>query len=407
METLIKVLERAGYIIGVLITVSAVLASPPANSTGAPTAKIADKSQIDQWIKEAEQLVPQKPREAERYVERKIQACGEWKGADPNQIKQGQMLMSGLYYELGRARTAAGDPVEKVLPAYTEAIKTPSTLYLAEQAWVLGWICDKIIYTQYLATLARFRQQLSKQDFRTLLVNTVKNIVTERPDAIPRAFTFDYINPAHEDAEDPVAFAKAMQGALGENETVKTEFLEWCRRKKNLVPFVLERDIENADKLFGLGIYDKALDVYRSILKRTTRVEDYAKYQLKLCQCLLGTGEYEKAISELDNMMGKVREVKGLSDQAVPEALLLKGQCFFRMGDMAKMKSSCDSLLKDYPKSARVPVARLLIGYSKIKTGNIDEAKNALTLLVKECPDTSSCYQAKLYLEALTRVEKK
>lgn len=84
-----------------------------------------------------------------------------------------------------------------------------------------------------------------------------------------------------------------------------------------------------------------------------------------------------------------------------PEALYSLSVCQFSMENYREAIKTADSLIKVYPKNARVPDAKLLVGSAQAAVGSLKAAKATLERIIKEYPGTDAAKTASSRLQTL------
>jgi TolA-binding protein len=149
------------------------------------------------------------------------------------------------------------------------------------------------------------------------------------------------------------------------------------------------------------GKFVKAAEIYCNIANRCDREQDKALYELKVCECIFKSGEYNKALPELNNL---INNSKTTNEQLITKAMLLKGHIYIQLGDIVSASKLFTKTAEEYPKSKQAPEANFFIGYCKVLEGKLEEAREVFSLVVKDYPQSSYAGKAHLCLRMVERM---
>ena len=83
------------------------------------------------------------------------------------------------------------------------------------------------------------------------------------------------------------------------------------------------------------------------------------------------------------------------------EAILTKGQCHIRLGEIDQALDEFFRLTLEYPEARQVPEAVFYIGYCHMLQNNFTAAAGAFEVVLQEYPESKYTNQAKRYLDRM------
>ena len=360
-----------------------------AAGTVAAASMFGDKGYLTNISKEVEKVIGEKkPGEAVKYIETELAKYSEWRQENPDSASHTDQQINDLYFQLAKAKEAAGIDKNEVIDAYKRAVASPS--YGGE---AFAWL--------YENTPGMEHQDVFKQIFKDAAEGKqgLKKIVQQLEKSDDwNAFEF-FIGTVFESTPDHVSTAKSIENSLKRNSKWSGKFIEYCRSKPKLVEYVNEKDCKKAEEFIKKEDFKKAAAAYRDIVNRYDSTEQKTDLEFKICKCLFNAGDYQAAILELDSFLAKN---KSSNRKLSKDTMLLKGRCYIQLGEINKAADEFFTLTIEYPETKEAPESNFFIGYCYMLQGKFDQAKEALNLVVKDYPQSSYASKAKL---CLTRIE--
>lgn len=361
-----------------------------AAGTVAAASMFGDKAYWTDLGKEAEKIITEKsPADAVAFLEAEIAKYPKWREENLDKASMVDQKINDLYFQLAKAKEAAGVDRNEIVDAYKRALASPS--YSGEAfAWLYkntsGMQHDQV-FRQIIEQASAGRQGLQK-------------IVQQLEETGDWGAFESFMTTVFEQAPEPESTAKQIEASLKRDSAWGSKFIEYCRSKPNLIAYVYEKDCQQAEELIKNEQFKKAAAAYRDISQRyENSPQQKTDIGFKVCQCLFNSGDYSAAISELN---GFLERNKTTSRSLAKDAFLLRGQCYIQLGEVDKASDEFLTLIIEYPETKEAPEANFFIGYCYMLQGKFDQAKEALNLVVKDYPKSSFASKARL---CLTRIE--
>ncbi len=190
-------------------------------------------------------------------------------------------------------------------------------------------------------------------------------------------------------------FAEVAGSSLEENGVWVAKFEEYCRDRPELTSYLYRKQEKAAEKYAAQQNFEKAVAIYRDIISQCGSNQRSAIYEFNVCECLLKGGQYESAVSEIDNF---VRENKATNAALVRKAMVLKGRACLQMREIDRAGNVFLALVVEHPEAKEVSEAAFFIGYCCMLQGKFSEATEAFNLVVKDYPESSYVDKARSYL---------
>jgi tetratricopeptide (TPR) repeat protein len=362
-----------------------------ATGTIAAATVFGDKAYWVSIDKKAEKLFTEKkPEEAVTSIEAELAKYLKWREQEENSsyVSNTDQRINDLYFQMAKAKEAAGFDKNKVVDAYKLAIISPT-----HSAEALAWLSQNTSYMQYQDVFGQVIQEAakSKQSFLKVIQQLEKNNNWN-------AFEF-FLDTVVENTPDSISAIKLVENSMGNDSKWKDKFIEYYRSKPKLAKYAYEKDCGKAEEFTKKGEFKKAIVAYRYIANRYDLVDQKAEIEFNICQNLFNDSDYGKALSELS---GFLERNKAKNSKLVKDALLLKGQCYIQLGEIDKATNEFLAFLIQYPKEEKSPEAGFFVGYCYMLQGKFEQAKEALDVVVKDYPQSSFAKKAKL---CLARIE--
>jgi tetratricopeptide (TPR) repeat protein len=337
---------------------------------------IIDISGIEETIKGL------KPQEAIGVLENKIAECEQWKEENRNYVRfYYKPLFSDLYFLLAKAKEAGGLPKKDVVDAYEKATSSYN-----KAGEVFLWLFSNVPPERYTSIVKTFAQN-DGHNYH----NISKQLESGKNWPVFKSF----LDTVFSSVENPTAVAKSIGNSLG---VWKGEYLEYCKSKAQLTEYIFEKDYEAAEQYIAKKDFKGAADVYRNIIKQCGTYQDKTGLELKVCRCILGTGDYQNAIIELGRFIDRN---KASDKKSVKEAVLMKSQCYIQLGDPNKALDEFAKLTAEYPETKWTAEFGFYTAYCYMLQGKSDKAAKMFSFVVQNYPESSYANQATLCLDKI------
>jgi len=346
---------------------------------------ISDVSGIKETIKGL------KAQEVINMLEKKIAECERWKEKNPNDVGlYYKIVFSDLYFLLAKAKEKAGFPDKEVIAAYERAT---SSFNKAGEAF--AWLFDHLSAERYRGT-AKTLVQNGRLEYRGISrqFQSSGNWV---------AFT-SFLDVVFDGVEKPVDVAKCLGNDLYGGGIWREKYLEYCKSKTQLTEYSFEEDCQIAEKYIDSGDFKNAADVYRNIIKQCGAHQDKTGLEIKVCKCILDAGDYQNAISELDQFIDRN---KSANKKVAKEAVLMKGQCYIQLGDPNKALDEFVKLVTEYPEARQTPEFGFYTAYCYMLQSKGDKATETFNFIIQNYPESSYANNARLCLSRMKNTAEK
>jgi len=147
--------------------------------------------------------------------------------------------------------------------------------------------------------------------------------------------------------------------------------------------------------LFRAGEYAKALPLYEQRVKAGANPELAAHALFQMGQCLTGLQKYKEAVTRFDAVVKQFPFSTWADDALLRKGCLQAG--VLKQGGAAI--ETWDSLIRQYPRSERIPEARFDTGMIEWLGGRKQAARASWQPLIRDYPWHSFATQAQLYLK--------
>jgi len=343
-------------------------------------------------VREAKAIAKEgKPKEAAAFLEKEITECQRRRKRNPDKLAAWDVVLSESYFQLAKAKEAAGSPKDELIAAHKQAIFTFNENWAGKPPLV--WLFENLSAAEYknIINCAIQNSNDGKSNYR----NAAGQLVSNGNWLALKSF----LDVIFSETKDPVAAAKSIEAGLRANSAWKDKYLKYCRGKSNLTGYVYEKDCRTAEAYAARGDFKNAAKTYRDIIKWCSPGRRRSEMEFKVCECIFRDGQYRTAISELDRFLAKN---KAANRSLSKEAILMKGQCYIQLGEIDKAINEFLTLGIEYPETKKASESTFFVGYCYMLQGRFDEAKQALNLVVKDYPQSSYASKARL---SLTRIE--
>lgn len=336
----------------------------------------------------------QGPQKAIVFLEKKIAEYELWKENNPNHIKLTHKgLSSELYFLLAKAKEAAGAPTKDFVAAYKHSISR--LLYRRNYVPALLWLFKNTSAIEYADAIKK-----SMRNSNGTSANLHRIARDFESSKNWDAFKL-FCDAIFSKANDSTSFAKAIAAGLRKEGLWADNFSRYARSKPQLTQYIIEICEKLAQENIAQNKFLKAAEIYRDIVNQCGPEQDKTTYELKVCECIFESGEYDRVLSELNDF---INNNKSVNEDLVTKAMLLKGQVYLQLSEIDRAYNIFSKLMREYPKTERALEASFFIGYCNMLQSKYKEAVEALNRVVRDCPQDSYVNKARLCLARIKRV---
>jgi tetratricopeptide (TPR) repeat protein len=348
---------------------------------------------IDELHKARSITEKQGPKKAIVFLEKKIAEYELWKEKNTNQVEQHhEFLPSELHFLLAEAKEAANAPTNDIATAYKQSIS------------------QKFLRRNYVPALLWLFENISAGGYADVVKKSVRNSIDVPDNLNDIAKDFEssknwaafklFFETIFSEVNDSTCFAEAIASGLREGCLWADNFTEYVQSKPKLLPYIVKVREKCAQENIEQNKFLKAAEIYHSIANQCSSEQNRITYELKMCECIFESGEYDRVLSELNDLINN----KSVNEDLVTKAMLLKGQVYLQLSEIDRAYDIFSKLMSEYPKTERALEASFFIGYCNMLRSKYKEAIEALNRIVGDCPQSSYANKARLCLTRIKRV---
>jgi TolA-binding protein len=327
--------------------------------------------------------------EAVKYLEDEHAKYLKWREENPSVTYFGGSYINDLYFQLAKAKEAAGAPKKSLIDEYKRAVF--SQRHVGE---ALTWLFVNLPLEEYTPVVKEVIKKCKASGLE--YVDITKQLESGNN---WEAFTA-FLDVLLAQAEDPIDIIKPIDRGIINSEVWKPKFDEYCKAKPNLTKYMYAKEFKAAEESIAKENFTDAVSIYRNILKGAASSDQRPEIEFKICECLFNDGKYKETLSELDRFIARN---KSSNRSLAKEALLMKGKCYVQLDEIDKASEQFFVLVIEYPETTPTAEANFYIGYCYMLQGKSEQAKEAFNLVIKDYPESSYASKAKL---CLIRIEK-
>jgi tetratricopeptide (TPR) repeat protein len=327
-------------------------------------------------------------KEAIALLEKTIKEFGSLKKMNTNEIGlQHRQLLSELHFLLAKAREAAGAPTQSIIAAYEQSVLQSE--YVPHYVPTLLWLFKNASASDYTDAIKKtVGDSYNALDY---LPHIVKDFESSNDWSAFKVF----LDIVFSEVGDSTLFGKSIADGLKEGGLWAGNFSKYARENPKLRRYVIGEYEERAEKSVAQRRYRKAAEIYLDIMNQWATDQDRPIYQLKIFECFLGNGEYDRALSELDDF---INNRESINRDFVARALVLKGRTYIQLGEIEHARDAFLKVLREYPETESAPGATFFIGYSSMLKSDFNQATKAFSALLKDFPGSRYADRARSYL---------
>jgi TolA-binding protein len=335
------------------------------------------------------------PLQVVSFIEKKIAEYNKWKEENPNEINPAfERLSCEQYFLLAKAKEAAKAPVEELVEAYKQSV---SQLQFRPN---------------YVPALLWLHKNIAADDFIDTVKKSVRNVNGTIDNLYRIAMDFEssknwdafelYLDAVFSEINNSESFAAAMAAGLRKNGSWAKNFSRYVRNKPQLGRYYFEVREKRALEKMAQEDFSEAAEIYRDITDQCKSEKDKAAYKFKACECIFEGGEYNRALSELDDL---ISDKSYVDEDLFAKAMLMKGRIFIQLGEINRASETFSRLVKEHPQTPHVPEAVFFIGYCYMLQGKYKQAAEAMDLVIKNYPRSSFANKAHLCIARMKELK--
>ncbi|MHC4478404.1 MAG: LamG-like jellyroll fold domain-containing protein [Planctomycetota bacterium] len=319
-----------------------------------------------------------RPKLAVALLEATLASYSTWRQEHPYEVVAGEENLPEIYFQLAKAKEAAGAPKADITKAYAKTFTTSSNEYVPERTAGLIWLLENEQSNEYTEVIKSFIQL---RDIREPFTTIVRDVCRDFESRRSWAGFERFLDTVVAESKHPIEWVTFLDTCLTDkaNRWAK-KYFEYLDSKPRL-KFRAYR--KAAEENMAAKNFKKAAELYEDILSRCGPEDDKGQFEFQLDKCLFHGGEYQQAISRLENFIANYRTAHG---NLVKEAMLMKSQGYIHSGKLDKALDSYLALMIEYPETKDLPEISFFLGYCYMLKGDLEAAEKAFESVIEGYP---------------------
>ena len=344
--------------------------------------------------KAEEMMAKQQAKAAIEFLEGNLSAYAQWQNAHPFNDVAVKESISGAYYTLAQARAATNAPKDEIADAYFKTFTPLSEAHKKERAAALAWLLQNKRAKEIREIFNTFALTKNISPHIQIVIREVcRNYKLSKDWSAFQSF----LDTLFSQAKYPYEWVAFLETCFADdlNSRWAKTFIEYCENNPSLK---FDRDRYQAEKYEAEDKFLPAAEIYQSLINQCEQKIDKGLYQFRCCFCFYHAGEYDRAVSMLDNF---IKEYKATHRSLIQEAFLLKGQAYIQLGEVDKASECFLGLLIEFPRFEKTADANFFVGYCYMLQSKYKLALEAFKSVVKDYPESSCALKANLMIKRI------
>jgi tetratricopeptide (TPR) repeat protein len=338
----------------------------------------------------AKMLTAGQPEAAMKFLECNMGAYTRWRKQHPQDKTATAEDLPAAYFQLAKAREAAGAPKADIADAYGRTFTSFSGRWSPQQTAALTWLFENDRAKEYSEAIASCAQtEEITVPCKTVIREVCRHF--ESNDDWPR---FELLlDTLFARARHPAEWSVFIESCFKQESGPWAEkYAAYLKRRPRLE---FERDCIVAGMNMAEEDFTKAAQLYGDIVDRCGPEDDKGLFQFNLAACLWHQGKYRTSVPVLDSFVSGNKATHG---RQVQEALLMKGRCHLHLGQMDQAVEPFLALTIEYPEAKYAPEAAYLVGYCYMLQSAFERATQALDIVIRDYPRSDPADKARMSL---------
>jgi len=334
-----------------------------------------------------------KAKETILFLEDNLSTHTYWQQKNLSDYTVPENELCGMYFQLAKAKEAAGMPKKDIVDAYMKAWSFRNAKCVSAKTAALIWMLDNDCKDEYTGIIKPFADN---DDTKDSFHNIVADVCTYFETKKNWTGYERLLNVLFTEAKYPAGWALFVESGFGNKTGPWTkQYFDYLESKPTIK---LRRDHTVAERYLSNREYQKAADLYADIMNRCENKYEKKVFEFKLCRCLFELGQYNKITSRLESL---IATSKATHRNLVKKAILINGRAYFRLKELEKAIDCFLTFIIEFPETREVQEANFFLGYCYMLKGDFDTAREAFDYLVKVYPESSYVDKARLYLSRI------
>ena len=338
----------------------------------------------------AKTLTAGQPEAAVNFLECNMDAYTRWRKQHPQEKVVAEDDLPAAYFQLAKAREAAGAPKADIADAYGRTLTSFRSRWSPQQTAALTWLFENDRVKEYSEAIESF----ARTNEITVPRKTVIREVCRHFESNQDWHRFELLlDTLFAKATYPAKWSVFIESCFKQQPSPwTTKYADYLKRRPRLE---FERDCIVAGMYMAQEDFSQAAQLYGGIVDRCGPEDDKGLFQFNLASCLWNQGKYSGAIPVLESFISNNRPMHGT---LVQEALLMKGRCHMQLGQMEKAADQLLTMTIEYPEAKYTPEAGYLVGYCYMIQSRFELATEALNIVTRDYPRSDCADKARASL---------
>jgi len=352
-----------------------------------------DQDYLKEAARKAEGMISQgKAGAAVKFLERNLATYDQWRQEHPDDNLAAQASLPMVYFQLAKAKEAAGDPRKEIAQAYCQVFAPSPLDWVTERAAALQWLLENECTTDYTRIVGSSTKEGDiKDSFRRIVRYICRDL-----DAKDDWAGFErFLDVLLADERYPFEWVAFVESSIRGNNAWTKALLDYCDTRPRL-KFV--NDCRLAEAYVADGEYKKAARLYEDVFDRCTPEDNRSLLEFQVYRCTFLSCEYAEALSRLKTY---IADNKTTDTNLVRQAGLITARCYMQLGQIDTALQELDRLAVEHPVEGQAAEPGFLIGYCYMLQNKSEEARRAFASITRDYPESSWANKARLCLAQL------
>jgi len=340
-------------------------------------------------------LAEGKSTQAVKFLETNLTSYERWQSAHPVTDVVSEQRLPEVYFQLAKAREAAGADKKAIAQAYRDTFRHSRLDYIPQRTTAFAWLLERNFLEQCRSIISSNENEDEiAEPLATIVLNLCRHYQTEKDWVVFERL----LDVLFSQSKCPHRWAMLVESAFDDRHSRwAKKYFEYVRTRPRLV---FERDRAYAERKVAEGRYDDAARLYEALLSRCGK-EDKAQVEFELYRTMFLAGQYQAVIPKLEDY---IIAYKATNRAQVKEAMLLKARAHIKLSQFTEARDICFILLMEYPELKEMAEATFFVGYANMLEGDFEQALNAFEIVVRDWPESKYAAKAKVYLERIRQI---
>jgi len=330
------------------------------------------------------------------YLEHNLKWLAHWRQrAHPVTDVVSEQRLPEVYFQLAKAREAAGADKKAIAQAYQDTFRHSRLDYIPQRTTAFAWLLERNFLEQCRSIISSNENEDEiAEPLATTVLNLCRHYQTEKDWAVFERL----LDVLFSQSKCPHRWAMLVESAFDDRHgRWAKKYFEYVRTRPRLV---FERDRAYAERKVAEGRYNEAARLYEALLSRCGK-EDRAQVEFELYRTMFLAGQYQAVIPKLEDYIAKQDDRVDL----VEEAMLMEADAQAQLGRFSKAIELCSAVCESSAKSTNRSKGRFYTGYYYMLQGDTAKAKDMFNKVLQDFPDSSYADKARICLSRIAATD--